>query len=47
MFSPGGFEDYFQELFAWVNSEPSWPPKDMSRMAALNAKYDTFSPPIV
>jgi quercetin dioxygenase-like cupin family protein len=47
MFSPAGFEDYFQELFAWVNSEPSWPPQDMGRMAALNAKYDTFAPPVV
>ncbi len=45
-FSPAGFEDYFAELFAWVNSEPSWPPQDMSRMAALNAKFDTFAPPV-
>jgi quercetin dioxygenase-like cupin family protein len=45
-FSPAGFEEYFEELFAWVNSETSWPPQDMSRMARLNAKYDTFSPPV-
>ncbi|HEX8235591.1 MAG TPA: cupin domain-containing protein [Abditibacteriaceae bacterium] len=47
MFSPAGFEDYFKELFEWVNSQPTWPPQDVSRMAALHAKYDTFSPPVV
>jgi quercetin dioxygenase-like cupin family protein len=47
MFSPAGFEDYFKELFEWVNSQPTWPPHDMSPMAALHARYDTFSPPVV
>ena len=40
--SPGGFEEYFKELAALAQSEPSWPPQDMSKVLALYEKYDTF-----
>lgn len=42
--SPGGFEEYFKELAALAQSEPSWPPQDMSKVFALYEKYDTFLP---
>ncbi len=42
--SPAGLEDYFAELAVLIKDEPTWPPKDMSRVAALMAKYDTFAP---
>lgn len=42
--SPGGFEEYFKELAALVQSEPSWPPQDVSKVLALYEKYDTFLP---
>lgn len=41
---PGGFEEYFKELAALAQNEPSWPPKDMSKVLALYEKYDTFLP---
>jgi len=42
--SPGGFEEYFKELAALVQSESSWPPKDMSKLHALYEKYDNYFP---
>jgi mannose-6-phosphate isomerase-like protein (cupin superfamily) len=42
--SPAGLENYFAELAELVKGEPSWPPKDMSKLVALMAKYDTFPP---
>ena len=42
--SPAGLENYFQELAELIKDEPSWPPKDMSKVVALMAKYDTFPP---
>lgn len=44
--SPAGLEDYFAELGEVIKGEPSWPPKDMSKVVALMAKYDTFAPPV-
>lgn len=44
--SPAGLENYFAELAELVSNEPSWPPKDMSPVIALMAKYDTFMPPV-
>lgn len=44
--SPAGLEDYFAELSELIKGEPSWPPTDMSKVAALMAKYDTFAPPV-
>ena len=44
--SPAGLEDYFQELAELIKDETSWPPKDMSKIVALMAKYDTFAPPV-
>lgn len=41
---PGGFEEYFKELAALAQSEPTWPPQDMSKVLALYEKYDTFLP---
>ena len=43
--SPAGLENYFAELAELVKHEPSWPPKDMSKIVALMARYDTFAPP--
>ena len=42
--TPGGFEEYFKELVTLAQSEPTWPPKDMSKVLALYQKYDTFMP---
>ena len=42
--SPGGFEEYFKELAALAQSEPSWPPKDFSKLQTLYEKYDNFFP---
>lgn len=42
--SPAGLEHYFTELAELVQDEPSWPPKDMSKVLALMVKYDTFPP---
>ncbi|MCU0501949.1 MAG: cupin domain-containing protein [Anaerolineae bacterium] len=42
--SPAGLESYFAELAELVKTEPSWPPKDMGKVIALMAKYDTFPP---
>lgn len=39
--SPAGLDKYFEELGEFIKAEPVWPPKDMSRMIALNEKYDT------
>ena len=44
--SPAGLEDYFAEMMELIKDEPSWPPKDMSKIVALMAKYDTFAPPV-
>jgi uncharacterized cupin superfamily protein len=44
--SPAGLEDYFAELGELVKNEPAWPPKDMSKVVALMAKYDTYAPPV-
>ena len=41
---PGGFEDYFKEIVALSQSEPSWPPQDKDKILALYRKYDTFLP---
>lgn len=42
--SPGGFEEYFKELAALAQSEPSWPPRELSKLQTLYAKYDNFFP---
>ena len=39
--SPAGLDNYFVELGDYIQAEPTWPPKDMSAVAALNQKYDT------
>ncbi len=42
--SPGGFEEYFKALAVMVQSEPAWPPKDMSKLLVLYEKYDNYFP---
>lgn len=44
--SPAGLENYFRELANLIQDETSWPPRDMSKVIALMAKYDTFAPPV-
>jgi mannose-6-phosphate isomerase-like protein (cupin superfamily) len=42
--APGGFEEYFKELAVLAQSEPIWPPQDMSKLLALYEKYDLYFP---
>jgi quercetin dioxygenase-like cupin family protein len=42
--SPSGLEGYFKELAMLAQSEPSWPPQDMSKLKALYEKYDQHFP---
>ena len=42
--TPGGFDEYFKELAAMAQSEPSWPPKEISKLYALYEKYDNYFP---
>lgn len=44
--SPAGLEEYFAELGAMIANEPQWPPRDMGKVVALMARYDTFAPPV-
>ncbi len=41
---PGGFENYFKALVAFMQSEPTWPPKDTQKLLDLYQRYDIFSP---
>jgi mannose-6-phosphate isomerase-like protein (cupin superfamily) len=43
--SPGGFEQYFDDLLALVASEATWPPQDMGKLEALWARYDVHHEP--
>lgn len=43
-FSPAGFEQYFVELAALMAAEGVWPPKEMSKVIALDKKYELRSP---
>ena len=38
--SPGGFENYFDEVAQLMSEEATWPPADMSKIQAIQAKYD-------
>lgn len=42
--TPGGFDEYFKELAALAQSEPGWPPQDMSKLQTLYEKYDNYFP---
>jgi len=42
--SPAGLEQFFVELAALAQSEPTWPPKDLIRLEALRKQYDQYSP---
>ena len=39
--TPGGFEQYFDELGEMIRNAPSWPPTDMSPVKELAAQFDT------
>jgi mannose-6-phosphate isomerase-like protein (cupin superfamily) len=43
--TPGDFAEYFNDLVALIHAEPSWPPADPQKLAALIAKYDLQAPP--
>ena len=43
--TPGKFATYFEELFAMIHAEPSWPPADRQKLDALIARYDQQPPP--
>jgi mannose-6-phosphate isomerase-like protein (cupin superfamily) len=40
---PAGIENYFLEIVELMEREPSWPPEDMSKIAALGRKYDQYT----
>jgi mannose-6-phosphate isomerase-like protein (cupin superfamily) len=42
--SPALLEQYLDAMLELVKDAPEWPPKDMSQVVALMAKYDTFQP---
>lgn len=43
--TPGGMERYFTELAELVRTAPSWPLADMTPVAALGERFDSFAPP--
>ena len=43
--SPAWIENYIVEGIELVQSEPSWPPADMSKFIEMRAKYDVYDPP--
>lgn len=43
LFSPGGFEGYFEEMGELIRTE-GFPPKDPTKIVRLMEKYDTFLP---
>jgi mannose-6-phosphate isomerase-like protein (cupin superfamily) len=42
--SPAGFEQYFVELALLMADEGAWPPKEMSKVIALDKKYELLPP---
>lgn len=43
-FSPGGMEQYFVDVQQLIQSEPSWPPSDMTRLFSLMNQHDMYTP---
>ena len=41
--TPGGFEGYFEEVAAWLERDPQWPPRDGEAFIHLMARYDTYA----
>lgn len=39
---PAGFDEYIAEAARLVESEPSWPPADLSKVVALWTKYHFY-----
>lgn len=46
MVSPGGFEEYFEELQEMRAEEDEWPPSDMAPIIAVMERHDTYLPPV-
>lgn len=44
--SPGGFEEYFQELQMLIADADEWPPSDMTPVIELMGRYDSYTPPV-
>lgn len=44
--SPGGFEDYFEELQELIADADEWPPADMTPVIELMGRYDSHTPPV-
>lgn len=44
--SPGGFEEYFQELQEVIAEADEWPPSDMTPVIKLMGRYDSYIPPV-
>jgi len=40
MMNPGGMENYFRELVAYIKTIDEWPPKDPTELNNIMAKYD-------
>jgi mannose-6-phosphate isomerase-like protein (cupin superfamily) len=41
MATPGGHEQFFRELYAWMSVEPQWPPHDRQKLVEFGLKHDT------
>lgn len=41
-FSPGGFEQYWEELGTLIAAQPYWPPADTRALQELGRKYDQY-----
>lgn len=46
MVSPGGFEEYFEELQELRAEEDEWPPSDMAHIIEVMERHDTYLPPV-
>lgn len=40
--TPGGHEQFFRELVAWMEVEPLWPPADANHLIAFGRRHDTY-----
>jgi uncharacterized cupin superfamily protein len=43
--TPGGFEEYIAEVSDWVQRQSTWPPTNMSEVAALRARAHFYDAP--
>lgn len=44
--SPGGLEEYFEEMQALMAEADEWPPSDMTPVIRVMERHDTYPPPV-